>query len=191
MSGSDFERDLVNAFNRFFEEHRMDSVRRIPEGIAFRDTQHEYADQKLDVFVDNPDLGIECKSVKKKKKDSDYGNTNKLYFSSHFSEKDMGAGGKVHQIETISEFLFRSDREGFLALRVSMGRGSSPKGYLIDWAHVKDLYYDEDCSGIDVRELDEKCENSCLYHEIPRRSLEDSRGQTWVITKDLWEKIKP
>ena len=37
--GQDFERNLSNALNDYFETHREDEVHKIPKGVAFRDTQ--------------------------------------------------------------------------------------------------------------------------------------------------------
>lgn len=169
--GQNFERQLVNAFNDYFEKHRRDPTRGISEGVAFRDTQHKYADQKLDIFIDNPDIGIECKSVKTD-------NTNKLYFSQHFSEKDG-----QHQVENITDYLFRSDRKGFLAIYVRRGRGKKGKGYLVEWEHVQDLYYSDDEAGIELRTLDKKAEEYAFVLEIPR----DNGG--WTITPELWNEI--
>jgi hypothetical protein len=175
--GQDFERNLSNAFNDYFKENRMDYSRGMPLGIAFRDTQHKYADQKLDIFVDNPYLGIECKKVK-------LSSSKKLYFSQHFSEKKVdGKEEKVHQVKAISDYLYRSGRKGFLAIRVSNGRGSPAEGYIIDWGYVKTLYYDSDEAGIDLRELEEMAENRGDIFKVPRP------GSDWKITEELWNKM--
>ncbi|MFB6147254.1 MAG: hypothetical protein ABEJ66_00060 [Candidatus Nanohaloarchaea archaeon] len=58
---TEFERELVNAFNDFFEEEDID-------GIAHRKKQHRFSSQLCDVLVDSEHemfyLAIENKSVK-------------------------------------------------------------------------------------------------------------------------------
>ncbi|MDY6769581.1 MAG: hypothetical protein SVU88_01275 [Candidatus Nanohaloarchaea archaeon] len=135
---TEFERELVKAFNRYFDgaEER---------GIAYRRKQHRFSSQFLDVLVDSirPEfyLGIENKSVSTSA-------TNKLYFSQHFSESDDG-----HQVDRITEFLRRSGRTGFLAVEVKRGRGKQRKAYLIPWKQVRERYEDG-APGIAIDELD-------------------------------------
>ncbi|MDY6761782.1 MAG: hypothetical protein SVY41_01915, partial [Candidatus Nanohaloarchaea archaeon] len=68
---TEFERELVNAFNRYFEESNE-------RGIAYRRKQHRFSSQFVDVLVDSirPEfyLAIENKSISTSA-------TNKLYFS--------------------------------------------------------------------------------------------------------------
>lgn len=122
---TDFERELVNAFNNFFNNEEL-------EGIAHRKKQHRFSSQLCDVLVDSPHdmfyLAIENKSVKT---DS----TNKLYFSQHFSKSDNG-----HQVERISNFLDRSGRRGFLAVEFKRGRGRSRKAFMVPWTEVREKY---------------------------------------------------
>ncbi|MFB6209855.1 MAG: hypothetical protein ABEJ56_07015 [Candidatus Nanohaloarchaea archaeon] len=144
---TDFERQLVNAFNDFFEEEDID-------GIAHRKKQHRFSSQLCDVLVDSPHemfyLAIENKSVKTS-------STNKLYFSQHFSESEKG-----HQVERISDFLDRSGRRGFLAVELKRGRGKSRKAYLVPWKVIRESYRRNE-PGIHIEEFDD-------YPEILRDS---------------------
>jgi Holliday junction resolvase len=136
---TDFERALVNSFNKFFAEEDID-------GIAHRKKQHRFSSQLCDVLVDSPHemfyLAIENKSVKTS-------STNKLYFSQHFSESDKG-----HQVERISDFVDRSGRTGFLAVELKRGRGRSRKAYMVPWDTVREAYQDGS-SGLHIDEIQE------------------------------------
>jgi len=165
------EHELVRALEDYFLEN--------DNGIAWRDTQHIGSDQKLDIFVDLPEtrftgLGIEHKAVK-------LDSTNKLYFSTHFSEKEMEDGETVHQVETISEFLDRSGRVGWLAIQVRRGRGKPTDTYMLTWEFVKELYNDEDEAGIDLRLLDEWSETRT---EVLKLERENSQ---WVINDRVYD----
>lgn len=119
---TEFERELVNAFNKFFEEEGID-------GIAHRKKQHRFSSQLCDVLVDSEHemfyLAIENKSVKES-------STNKLYFSQHFSNSENG-----HQVDRISEFLDRSGRKGLLAVEIKRGRGRPREAYIVPWKVVR------------------------------------------------------
>jgi hypothetical protein len=136
---TDFERALVNSFNKFFAEEDID-------GIAHRKKQHRFSSQLCDVLVDSPHemfyLAIENKSVKTS-------STNKLYFSQHFSESDKG-----HQVKRISDFVDRSGRTGFLAVELKRGRGRSRKAYMVPWSAVRDAY-GADETGLHIDEIQE------------------------------------
>ncbi|PSG99406.1 MAG: hypothetical protein BRC29_04790 [Nanohaloarchaea archaeon SW_7_43_1] len=136
---TDFERELVNAFNRFFQEEEI-------EGIAHRKKQHRFSSQLCDVLVDSPHdmfyMAVENKSVK-------VTSTNKLYFTQHFSVSDDG-----HQIARISDFLDRSGRQGYLAVELKRGRGRSRKAYMVPWSFIRDKY-ESDGKGIHLDELDQ------------------------------------
>lgn len=122
---SDFEREIVHCFNRFFEERHI-------RGFAYRLKQHKFSTQYVDVLVDclNPSYycAIECKSIMDRK----------LYFTQHFHADKK----KVHQVDAISEFLTRTGRAGFLALEFRPGGGKPNEAYLIPWAVVLDHYRD-------------------------------------------------
>ncbi len=136
---TEFERQLVNAFNRYFAE-------RDENGIAYRRKQHRFSSQFVDVLVDSirPEfyLAIENKSISTKA-------TNKLYFSQHFSESDDG-----HQVDRITDFLRRSGRKGFLAVEVKRGRGRQRKAYFIPWKRLQERY-EEGETGIHIDEFDD------------------------------------
>jgi len=122
---TEFERELVKAFNRFFEEESID-------GIAHRKKQHRFSSQLCDVLVDSPHemfyLAVENKSVKTK-------STGKLYFSQHFSESEKG-----HQVERISNFLDKSGRKGFLAVELKRGVGRPRKAFMVPWTEIRQRY---------------------------------------------------
>lgn len=134
---TDFERELVNAFNKFFEEEEL-------SGIAHRKKQHRFSSQLCDVLVDSKHdmfyLAIENKSVKTS-------STNKLYFSQHFSMSDGG-----HQVERISDFLDRSGRKGFLAVELKRGRGKPREAYMVPWEIIRRKYR-EDEPGLSIEEI--------------------------------------
>lgn len=144
---TDFERELVNAFNQFFEQEKI-------QGIAHRKKQHRFSSQLCDVLVDSPHemfyLAIENKSVKTS-------STNKLYFSQHFSESSGG-----HQVERISNFLDRSGRTGFLAVELKRGRGRSRKAYMVPWQTIRSRFESNE-TGIPLDKIQE-------YPEVLRDS---------------------
>lgn len=122
---TEFERELVKAFNQFFEEENIN-------GIAHRKKQHRFSSQLCDVLVDSEHdmfyLAIENKSVKTS-------STNKLYFSQHFSVSDGG-----HQVERISDFLDKSGRKGLLAVELKRGRGRPREAYVVPWSVIREKY---------------------------------------------------
>ncbi|MGD0080323.1 MAG: Holliday junction resolvase [Methanoregula sp.] len=116
---SDFEREIVHCLNRYFKTHHI-------QGFAYRLKQHKFTSQYVDVLVDslNPSyyLSIECKSIMDKK----------LYFSQHFhADKN-----NVHQVDTISDFLSKTGRTGYLAIEFRHGPGKANEAFLIPWATV-------------------------------------------------------
>lgn len=135
---SDFERALVQAFNRYFEDNDIHS-------IAYRRKQHRFSSQVCDILVDSqhPEyyLAIENKSISLKSR-------KKLYFSQHFSTEPK------HQVERISQFLRRSGRKGYLALEVKRGRGKARKAYLLPWDFIKQRYEGDAC-GVPVDKAQE------------------------------------
>lgn len=142
-----FERALVKAFNRYFEENGINA-------IAYRRKQHKFSDQFCDILVDshNPEfyLGIENKSIKLKSR-------KKLYFSQHFSHSNG-----THQIDKITDFLEKSGRKGFLAIELKRGRGRPKKAFLVPWKFIKDKYESEDV-GLDLKSCDR-------FEEMGRKS---------------------
>ena len=132
---SEFERSLVHSFNKFFKGESQ------IKGIAYRRKQSRFTQQVLDVLVDSPDLkfylGIECKSISIKK------GANKLYFSQHFSNR---------QIERTTFFLNKSGRKGYLAVEIKRGRGKSKKAYMIDWGIIEDRY-SKNQKGLSIKEI--------------------------------------
>ena len=144
---TDFERELVNAFNSFFDDEEID-------GIAHRKKQHRFSSQLCDVLVDSRHemfyLAIENKSVKTS-------STNKLYFSQHFSVSDGG-----HQVERISDFVDSSGRKGILAVELKRGRGKPRKAYAVPWDVVREKYQNDE-AGLHLDEIKQ-------YPEITRNS---------------------
>ena len=120
---SDFEREIVHCLNHFFKTHYI-------QAFAYRLKQSRYTNQPVDVLVDslNPayHLSIECKSIIDKK----------LYFSQHFpTDKN-----KVHQVDTISDFITKTGRIGYLAVEFRQGPGKANEGFLIPWPVVVEHY---------------------------------------------------
>ena len=146
---TEFERSLVNSFNRFF---RSEGIR----GIAYRRKQHRFSSQFVDILVDsfNPDyyLAIENKSLKTSTSD-------KLYFSQHFSKNEEG-----HQVERIDNFIHRSGRRGFLAVELRRGCGKPRKAFMIPWDEILERY-EGDSTGLSVDEIKK-------FPEIRRDSAE-------------------
>jgi len=134
---TDFERALVKAFNRYFDENGIHS-------IAYRRKQHRFSSQVCDIMVDSKHeeyyLAIENKSISLKSR-------KKLYFSQHFSTEPR------HQVERISQFLKKSGRSGYLALEIKRGRGKPRKAYMLPWNFIKQKY-ENDC-GIAVEKARE------------------------------------
>lgn len=108
------ETQLVQALNDYFNNTASQTP---PSGIAYRDPEVKFHGQKIDVIVDNPYMGIECKSVKAQ-------DNNKLYFSQHFSDE---------QVKDINKFLQRSGRIGWLAVELKHGRGKQRQAYILQW----------------------------------------------------------
>jgi len=119
---TDFEREIVKSFNRFFERGRV-------KGIAYRLKQYRFTSQIVDVLVDSPHkdfyLGIECKSVSTDK------GAAALYFTQHF-----GTG----QILRIDDFLKKSGRRGVLAVELRRGSGKSREAHIIKWTELRKRY---------------------------------------------------
>ncbi|MDD2440209.1 MAG: hypothetical protein PHD41_08420 [Methanosarcinaceae archaeon] len=124
---TEFERELVNSFNSYIKAKEI-------KAISYRLKQHRFTSQFLDVLVDslNPDfyMGIECKSISVEK------GANALYFTQHFTVDKKG----VHQIERISNYLYKSGRKGFLAVELRMGMGHEREAYIIPWKKLENRY---------------------------------------------------
>ncbi len=129
---SDFERQIVHCFNRFFEARHI-------HGFAYRLKQHRFSTQYIDVLVDciSPSYycAVECKSIMDKK----------LYFSQHFHSDKKN----VHQVDAISGFLQKTGRAGYLAVEFRPGAGKPNEAYLLPWAVVVDHFRDNRGIGID------------------------------------------
>lgn len=101
MTGQDFERSIVHAFNDYFDTNKT-------RAIAYRHLQMRYQPQLFDVLVDSRAnelyLAIECKSV-------DTSTVPGLYFKKHFTWKSG-----VCQVRRESSWLTKSGRNGFLVV---------------------------------------------------------------------------
>lgn len=133
---SDFEREMVACLNRFFEAGKR-------QGFAYRLKQSKWSTQYVDVLVDSLDpryyCAIECKSIHGKK----------LYFSQHFHVDR----NHVHQVESISTFLSRTGRRGYLAIEFRFGSGKTREAYLIPWDALVRFY--KSAPGIGIEEFRE------------------------------------
>ena len=125
VNGQDFERDLVKAFNAFFEQHGT-------KAIAYRKLQTRYQPQIFDIMVDCRGnelyLAIECKQV-----NSD--NYDTVYFSHGFSNTKG-----VHQIKRESDWLDLSGRNGLLAVESWSPSHRKRKAFLIPW-HIVEFHF--------------------------------------------------
>lgn len=143
---TEFERDLVNSLNNYFEKENI-------QAIAYRRKQHRFSSQFIDILVDslNPDyyLAIENKSISTKK------GTEKLYFSQHFSS---------NQIDKIKDFLDKSGRTGYLAIELKRGKGKSRLAYVVPWKNVAEK--------LDKSEVGFKIEEIKSYSRIERKGGE-------------------
>lgn len=139
-----FERALADAFNDHLGEEP-------PRGYAHRKKQHRFTSQECDVMVDSPMdefyLAIECKSIKD---DS----TNKLYFSTHFSDG---------QLDRLKRFCDMSGRTGYVAVEVKRGAGIQRRAFLLPLETVLDYRRTE--AGIPLGHMED-------YTEIPRKGSE-------------------
>lgn len=169
---TDEEHSFVRAFKDYIEENEI-------KAEIWRDTQHMGSDQKLDIFLDTSCLGyfgIEHKSVK-------INSSKKLYFTQHFSEKEMPSGEVEHQVDTISDFLENSGRTGFLAIQVRRGRGKPTDTYMLEWSLLIEKYEDDSCAGIDLTLLEDMAEQSDRVFKVPRQNGE------WVVDSEVWNKV--
>ena len=121
MTGQDFERKIVHAFNDYADSYKK-------KLIAYRHYQMRFQPQLFDVLVDSRFnewyLAVECKSVNHKQ-------TQGLYFKQHFSWKDG-----VCQITREDAWLSQSGRNGVLAVEARGGPGQRSKVYFVSWRTV-------------------------------------------------------
>ncbi len=112
MTGQDFERKIVHAFNDYADNYDK-------KLIAYRHLQSRYVPQLFDVLVDSWCsefyFAIECKSVQASQ-------TQGIYFKQHFSTTKG-----VHQLVREDAWLNLSGRNGVLAVEVRGGPGLGPK----------------------------------------------------------------
>ena len=115
---NNFESLLVRSLTHYFSTNHIDA-------FTERRPQTKYRKQFVDIVIDSPTLGylaIECKSTK----------TKYLYFSTQF-HTEQGLN-HTHQVETISYYLRKTGRVGYLAVEQRQRKGN--KIYLIPWADV-------------------------------------------------------
>ncbi|WP_292384785.1 Holliday junction resolvase [Methanoculleus sp. UBA430] len=120
---ANFEREITSCLNRFFAHRKT-------QGFAYRLKQSKFNTQYVDVLVDSLDpryyLAIECKSISGKK----------IYFSQHFhSDKNH-----VHQVDSITDFIRKTGRRGFLAVEFRFGAGRAKEAYLMPWETLLGYY---------------------------------------------------
>jgi Holliday junction resolvase len=133
MVMSDFEREMVNCLNRFFAAHHI-------PGYASRPPHRRPANRSMDVLADSPDpsysIGFKCKSISDRK----------LYFSQHFPvDRD-----NVHQVDTITDYLQKTGRTGYLAVEFRQGPERPGQAFLIPWPVVIRLF--RDSNGISLED---------------------------------------
>ncbi|WP_317135722.1 Holliday junction resolvase [Methanochimaera problematica] len=132
------------------------------KGYAYRLKQSKFNTQYVDILVDSLDpryyLAIECKSIQGKK----------LYFSQHFHEDK----NNVHQIDSITDFIKKTGRRGFLAVEFRGGRGKQNVAYLLPWEKLQE--FRENSPGISREDF--KC------------GIELKRSSGCYILNDLYPK---
>lgn len=128
-----FERQVVVAYNDFFEENGI-------AGLAYRLKQSRFSVQVVDVLVDSPDreyyLAIECKSINSRR-------YNKLYFSANFS-------GGIEQLHGHDIFCAQTGRTGLVAIELRKSRGN--EAYLVPLWYVLDVA-NSGRAGLDVEDI--------------------------------------
>jgi len=115
---NNFESLLVRSLKYYFDNNHIPT-------FTERRPQTRYKKQFVDITIDSPTLGylaIECKST----------STKYLYFSTQF-HTEQGLN-HTHQVETISYYLSKTGRVGYLAVEFRAPKGN--KFYLIPWADV-------------------------------------------------------
>ena len=121
MTGQDFERSIVHAFNDYFDTNKT-------RAIAYRHLQMRYQPQLFDVLVDSRAnelyLAIECKSV-------DTSTVPGLYFKKHFTWKSG-----VCQVERESSWLTKSGRNGFLVVEARRPKPARHCAFFVPWRTV-------------------------------------------------------
>lgn len=137
MTGQDFERSLVHAFNNYFADTGI-------RALAYRNKQYKYEEQVFDVLVDSRRnelyLAIECKSVQAS-------STPKLYWKKFFH---VCKG--ISQIQVESERLVQTGRNGFLAIETRFGPGKASKCYFVPWRVVEHAFK-SGLSGLTIAEV--------------------------------------
>ena len=121
MSGQDFERQIVHAFNDYAEATGVKCV-------AYRHYQMRFQPQLYDVLVDSRSnelyLALECKSI-------DTSSAPGLYFKKHFTWQKG-----VCQVARESEWLTKSGRNGFLVVEARRPKPNRTGAFFVPWRTV-------------------------------------------------------
>jgi len=115
---NNFESLLVRSLTNYFSTNNISA-------FTERRPQTKYRKQFVDIVIDSPSVGylaIECKST----------STKYLYFSSQF-HTEQGLN-HTHQVETISWYLNKTGRVGYLAVEQRQRKGNQFS--LIPWTDV-------------------------------------------------------
>lgn len=125
MPAQSFERDIVNALNRYFSLSLLNA-------IAYRRPQFRFHSQEFDIYVDSGIKGlymaIECKSI-------DPNSTESLYWTQHFGGLHQGC-----QLYRETDLLALTGRSGWLVVEARRGKGSRNSCYWIPWPVVHYSY---------------------------------------------------
>ena len=130
---NNFESLLVRSLKYYFDTSYI-------RAFVERRPQTRYKKQFVDIVIDSPSVGylaIECKST----------STKYLYFSTQF-HTEQGLN-HTHQVETISYYLSKTGRVGYLAVEFRASKGN--KFYIIPWTDVSTRFN----SGFKGYKLDE------------------------------------
>ena len=125
MSGQDFERSMVHAFNDYAElyKHKL---------VAYRHIQMRFQPQLWDVLVDSRFnefyLALECKSI-------DPETVEKLYFKKAFNWQK----GEC-QVVRETDWLRRSGRNGFLVVELRRAKAYGTSAFFVPWHVVEHAF---------------------------------------------------
>ena len=125
MTGQDFERSMVHAFNDYAGLYNQKLV-------AYRHVQMRFQPQLWDVLVDSRFnefyLALECKSINPDTVD-------KLYFKKAFNWKN----GEC-QIVRETDWLKRSGRNGFLVVELRRAKQYGTSAFFVPWRVVEHAF---------------------------------------------------
>jgi Holliday junction resolvase len=134
---NNFESLLVRSLRHYYTDNHINA-------FVERRPQTRYRKQYIDIIVDSAEAGylaIECKSTSGKY----------LNFLSNFHTVEDGLN-HVHQVETISYYLNKTGRVGYLAVELKMKGREGNKCYFLPWGDVL-ARFNNGSKGYNVKEI--------------------------------------